>query len=76
MAQKLHVNTAQTSNRELLAIARSSGFEVFNGAKHDKIKTVDGQSVTLIPRHEKISKFLAKKIVNQMNACGANISFT
>ena len=72
----MHVNTAQTSNSELLAIARSSGFEIEHCAKHDKVKTPDGKFVTLIPRHQKIYNPIATKIVKAMNAFGAKITHT
>lgn len=76
MAKKLHVNTAQVRGPELEAIARRAGFDIFPGGKHNKIKTQDGRSVTMIPRHGKVKKPLAKRIVDEMNEYGANITFT
>jgi len=76
MVRGLHVNLAQTSNSELLAIARSSGFDIVHGAKHDKVKTSDGKFITLIPRHETVYKPLAKEIVKAMVAFGATITFS
>ncbi len=75
MSRKLRVNIAQTSNIELLKIAKKCGFVVFNGAKHDKIKTKDNKFITMIPRSNKLSKHLVKQIVEAMNNCGANITF-
>ena len=76
MAQQLHVNTSSTSNEELKRIAKKAGFTVFHGAKHDKVKTADGKSVTLIPRHNKLGKILARKIVEAMILAGAKITFS
>ena len=76
MPRRLRVNTAQTSNSELVSIAKRSGFVVFNGAKHDKIKTGDGKFITMIPRSNKLSKHLVKRVIEAMNAYGASITFT
>ena len=77
MARSPHVNTAQASSDELLKIAESCGFEIFHGAKHDKVKTVGGVKITQIPRHgKKLFRPTVRKIVEALNKFGANISFT
>lgn len=75
MAKKLRVNIAQTSSDELQKTAIKSGFLIFHGAKHDKVKTSNGKFVTEIPRHGIIYKPLARKIIEAMNSCGATIEF-
>jgi hypothetical protein len=76
MGKKLHVNTAQITGPELEAIARRAGFGIFPGGRHNKVKAQDGRSITMIPRHGKVKRPLAKKIVEEMNAYGAHITFT
>lgn len=75
MPHELRVNIAQTSNSELVSIAKKCGFVVFHGAKHDKIKTGDGKFITMIPRSSKLSRHLVKQIIKAMNDCGAKITF-
>ncbi len=71
--KKLRVNIGSVSYEELKKIAEKSGFAVFQGAKHAKVKSATGGFVTLIPRHTKINSITAKRIVEAMNACGAKI---
>jgi len=68
------VNTANCSHKELVAIAKQCGFEVFEGKKHTKIKAVKGEFVTMIPRHESLNKHTAKGIVQDMSDHGAKIT--
>jgi hypothetical protein len=74
MAQKLRINPASASNKEFIKIALKCGFLVFHGAKHDKIKNAKGEFVTLVPRHKTINSPLAIKIIQAMNANGADIN--
>jgi hypothetical protein len=69
----LSVNTANCSHKELVGIAQQSGFEVFEGNKHTKVKTSNGKFVTMIPRHDSLNKHTAKGIVEDMNTHGATI---
>jgi hypothetical protein len=71
--KELRVNAANCSGSELVAIAKQSGFEVFEGAKHTKIKKQTGEFVTMIPRHENLNKHTVKGVVEAMNAAGAKI---
>ena len=74
--KKLTVNTKDTSCAELINLAKKSGFEVFQGKKHVKIKTLAGIHVTIIPRHNKIKRETAKGVVEAFVAFGANIDFS
>jgi len=73
--KRLRVNTKDATYDELVRLAKKSGFVVFRGGKHDKVKTVQGQSVTTIPRHNKIKRETAKEVVEAMIAYGADIDF-
>lgn len=72
--KKLSVNTASCSHGELLRIAKRSGFAVVEGKKHSKIKTAQGEFVTMIPRHEILNRHTARGILEDMNARGAGIT--
>lgn len=74
--KKFHVNTKDTSHRELCAIAKQLGFVFFEGGKHTKVNTREGVFVTMIPRHETINPFTAKAIVKSLNAHGGEVDFT
>ena len=65
--KKLRVNTADSSHKELVAIAVRG--------KHTKIKTKSGEFVAMIPRHNLLNKHTVKGIVEAMNESGANIGF-
>ena len=73
--KRLRVNTKDATHDELVRLARKSGFTIFRGGRHDKVKTVQGESVTTIPRHNKIKRETAKEIVEAMVAFGAKIDF-
>ncbi len=73
--KKLRVNTKDTTYDELVRLAKKGGFIIFQGDRHAKVKTVQGQSVTTIPRHNKIKRETAKEIVEAMIAYGAKIDF-
>lgn len=74
--KKLRVNTADTSHKELAAIAKKCGFEFYEGGKHTKVKTKSGEFVTEIPRHNPLNKHTARGIAEAMNAHGAGIEFS
>ena len=74
--KKYYVNPANTSCEELRKIAQNSGFDVFEGRRHIKIKTKGGEFITEIPRHNPLSKWTAKGIVEAMIEHGANIALS
>lgn len=76
MAKPLNVNTSQVSYGELKKIAEKCGFLIFHGNKHDKIKTRENKFISLLPRHSKLDKNIAKSVVEKMNECGAKITFS
>lgn len=67
------VNTANASHKELVAIAINSGFIVYEGSKHTKIKTQSGEFITEIPRHSPINKHTVKNILKAMIVHGVDI---
>lgn len=69
----LSINAANCSHKELVGLARQCVFDVVEGNKHAKVKTVDGKFVTMIPRHDPLNKHTAKGIVQDMNDHGAGI---
>lgn len=73
--KKLYINTKDASYDELVRLAKKSGFIIFQGGRHAKVKTIQGQSVTTIPRHNKIKRETAKEVVKMMIAFGAEIDF-
>ena len=73
--KKLRVNTKDATHDELVGLARKSGFTIFEGGRHTKIKTMDGKPITTVPRHNKIKRETAKAIVETMVAFGAKIDF-
>ena len=73
--KKLYLDTKDATHNELVRLAKKSGFVIFQGSKHVKVKTVQGQSVTTIPRHNKIKRETAKEVVEAMIAFGAEIEF-
>ena len=54
-------------------MAQKCGFEIFEGAKHTKVKTSSGKSVTIIPRHNSLNKHTVQGIVEDMNVHGTAI---
>jgi len=74
--KKLRVNTANSSHKELVAIAIKCGFDLYEGGKHTKVKTKSGEFVTEVPRHDLLNKYTARGIVEAMNAHGAKIDFS
>lgn len=71
----LRVNTKDATYDELVNLAKKSGFTIFHGKRHDKVKTADGKTVTTIPRHNKIKRETAKGIVKALISFGALIDF-
>jgi hypothetical protein len=74
--KKYHVNPANVSCEELCKIAKSLGFDSFEGRKHTKIKTNEGEFITEIPRHNPLNKWTAKGIVEAMVAHGGNVELS
>lgn len=74
-SKKQKVNLTDCSADKLKRIAEKCGFCIYNGRKHYKVKTVDGKFVTMIPRHNCISKFTIKGIINAFMAFGADIEY-
>jgi hypothetical protein len=73
--KRLRVNTKDATHDELARLARSCGFVIFSGKRHDKVKTMDDRFITLIPRHNKIKRELAKSIVEAFVAFDADVTF-
>jgi hypothetical protein len=71
--KKLRCKTNDCSGADLVAVARKSGFLIFEGARHSKVKTSRGELVTVIPRHSRVKRYLAKGILEDLNRFGANI---
>jgi hypothetical protein len=71
--KKLKINTKSCSCSDLLKLAEKSGFYIFEGAKHYKIKTSKGVFITTVPRHNTLVPFTAKEIAERMNLFGAEI---
>ncbi len=71
--QKLRVKITDCSCDDLLKIAKKCGFVDAGGKKHCKIKSIDGQFITMIPRHKCLSKDTAKGILKRFNQFGAEI---
>ena len=74
--KELHVNTTDCSGGKLVGIAKKCGFDIFEGGKHTKIKKKTGEFITMIPRHEKLNKHTTKGIIEALNHCGAQITFS
>lgn len=71
--KKLQANATDCGHAELEKLAIKSGFLLYQGKKHTKVKTRAGSFVAMIPRHEPISKHTVKGIVESMNGHGAEI---
>ena len=71
--KRLKAKTSDCSCNKLLTIAQKCGFVNVGGRKHCKIKSTDGQFITLIPRHNRLSKETAKGILERFNQFGGNI---
>jgi hypothetical protein len=59
--------------RDIIRLAQKNNFVVFQGAKHYKIQTPQGETITMIPRHNPVNPYTAKEIIEAMNNFGANI---
>ena len=73
--KQLRVNTRSISCEDLIKIAQKCGFVVKESRKHCKIKTLAGEFVSMIPRHNQLKRETAKGIVGAFNKFGANISY-
>ena len=71
--KKLRINTKGCSYSDFIKLAERSGFVVFEGAKHYKVKTIKGVFITTIPRKNSLNSFTAKSIAEKLNEFGANI---
>ena len=58
--------------RELINIASSCEFIIFEGGKHTKVKTKKGQFITTIPRHHKLNSHLVKGILKRFRLFGCD----
>lgn len=74
--KKSRVSISNCSGQELITIAKKSGFSVFEGGRHTKVKTSTGEFVTMIPRHTKLNKFTVSLIVKDLNKHGANVAYS
>ena len=73
--KRLRVNTKDATHNELVRLARKCGFIVISGSRHDIVKTINDKFITLIPRHNKIKRELAKGIVEAFVDFGADVTF-
>ncbi|MFA5755351.1 MAG: type II toxin-antitoxin system HicA family toxin [Candidatus Paceibacterota bacterium] len=71
--KKLVAKTTDCSCKDILSIANKSGFLVQEGAKHSKIKNEEGNTITIVPRHNKLDRGTAKGILNRLKEFGADI---
>jgi len=67
------INPSNCSWRDLVNLASNSGFSVFEGKNHTKVKSSSGELITTIPRHNDLDKFTAKAILKEMIKAGADI---
>lgn len=72
----LKVKVSECSYNELLKIALKCGFTYYQGSKHCKIKKETGDFITIIPRHNSISKHTVKGILQAYIKAGAEIKIT
>ena len=71
--RKLKVNSADCSSNRLVIIARRCGFIVKGGAKHYKVKTKNGEFVTIIPRHNRLKRETVRGVVKTLNQFDCDI---
>jgi hypothetical protein len=71
--KRLRLNTKGCSCQDILRLADRSGFCIFEGAKHYKIKTSKDEFIAMVPRHNPLNTFTAKGIAERMNLFGASI---
>ncbi|MDP2741748.1 MAG: hypothetical protein Q8O66_03640 [bacterium] len=74
--QKLTVKTTDCSCDDLLRVAKKCGFINAGGKKHCKIKSIDDQFITMIPRHKCLSKDTVRGILKRFNQFGAEITIS
>ena len=68
--KELEIKTADCSSDILIKTARKCGFVVVQSKKHCKIRTINGQFVTTIPRHTRLKRELIKGILDIFNQFG------
>lgn len=76
MDGELSVKVADCSCEKLVRIAEQCGFDVVEGRKHCKVKTLEGRFVTTIPRHKRLKRETVKGIIDAFNALGAKVSYS
>lgn len=69
----MEINPNDKSWKDLCNIAQKQGFYLYEGGNHTKVKTLKGEFVTIVPRHNRIDKNLAKNILKDMKRSGADI---
>ncbi|MEK9185353.1 MAG: hypothetical protein AAB863_01120 [Patescibacteria group bacterium] len=63
----LEVKTADCSSDTLIKTAKKCGFVIEQGRKHYKIKTINGQFITTVPRHTRLKRELVKGVIGKLN---------
>ncbi len=71
--KRLQCKTKDCSNSDLIKLAQKSGFVIFEGGSHSKVKNTRGELITVIPRHSRVDRFTAKDVIESFNRFGANI---
>lgn len=69
----MEVNPSDKSWKDLCNIAQKSGYFLYEGGSHTKVKTLKGKFITIIPRHNRIDKNLTRDILKDMKGAGADI---
>ena len=70
---RLRVKTADCSYEQLVRIAKRCSFIIKESKKHCKVKTVAGEFITTIPRHQRLKRETARGIAKRLNEFGGNI---
>lgn len=71
--KRLVVKTTDCSYKKILTVATKCGFSFKDGTKHYKIKDVNGNTVTMVPRQNVLDRGTVKGILRRFNEFGANI---
>jgi hypothetical protein len=67
-------NSNDCNAEKLCRLAQKCGFVLKEGGKHTKILSLDGMTITIIPRG-KLKRELVKGVIARMNQFGANIIY-
>ena len=68
--KELEIKVADCSCDTLIRTAKKCSFNVKQGRRHCKVKTIDGRFVTTIPRHSRLKRELVKDVIDKFNQFG------